>query len=935
MFRRGKASSLLTVLLAIFSMQLLLSIEIATSQTLDSNHRADYSLFGATTYVSGILTDLQFDNSSYISFGSSYAGTDDLDFVDNNESDVDSSPDRGSHSNFAAQQYGPDGNCDTLTEVNTGSNGTLDLYVDALDNVRTGWDRLGGSPYLDTQNHPIDHVRLRDDRAEDIGDFSFQNSEKSLETINSVVLRLYAWKEDVGDRLGVYLWDSSSWDTAYTITRTSVGWTEFDVTARLDTWAKIDGAKIYLNGDTTVSENSRLLADCAVLRVDYDLINYELDLEVQWANATCDMSNAELCIFGGTMGSENICVHVWNGSTWHNLFTDLSSGWNNISVTNYLVSPTFSIRFKGGTETGDTSQDSWEIDCTLLHTWVVPPIANFSYIPKSPYTGETVTFNASDSYDPDGYIVDYCWNFGDGTNATGVTVSHAYSEDGSYTVNLTVTDDEGSSVVASDVLTILNRAPVASFVILPQQLTTDDMIIFNATDSYDPDGTIVNYTWNFGDGNITTTSSSVVTHIYHEYGDLNVTLTVIDNDGYDDSTSQVINVHVYDVAILNATVSQAEVHVGQVVNITVAARNKGTTTESFNVTVFRNETLIGTQLISDLAPDAEMILNFYWNTTGVTPNVRYTIKAEASAVPGETDIVDNTYTYGIVKVKSQDPPPFDWGPIIPYLATVSSAVVAVIVAIAVKKELLGLLLGALGGLSWWKKRKKRKGFEFFDEMTNGGIPDSFSVLISGEPGSGKSMLCQQLTHMFLVRGNSCIYITYDSFPDEVRENMEKLHWNISKYENEGKLMFIDSFSSIAKVTSKEKYSVDQPFSLSDLGITMSQATNERADVPKVFLDSIVPLLTHVAPAKVVEFLQKRSARIKGVEGTFIFSIGKDTIELNLMSRLEEVVDCVIELEVSKGKTVRRMHIKKMRGRKISSKWIRFEIDSKKGIVFLV
>lgn len=116
---------------------------------------------------------------------------------------------------------------------------------------------------------------------------------------------------------------------------------------------------------------------------------------------------------------------------------------------------------------------------------------------------------------------------------------------------------------------------------------------------------------------------------------------------------------------------------------------------------------------------------------------------------------------------------------------------------------------------------------------------------------------------------------------------------------------------------------------------MSQATNEGADGPRVFLDSIVPLLTHVVPSKVVEFLQNRSARIKGVKGTFIFSIGKETIEPNLISRLEEAVDCVIELEVSKGRTVRRMRIKKMRGRKTSSKWIRFEIESAKGIVFLV
>jgi hypothetical protein len=107
--------------------------------------------------------------------------------------------------------------------------------------------------------------------------------------------------------------------------------------------------------------------------------NYELDLEVQWTNVDCNESNAELCIYGGTMASEDIRVDVWDGAAWQNLFTDLSSGWNNISVSTYLTSSTFTIRFKGGTETNDTTQDSWNIDAVILHVWTP---YNYDYVLK-------------------------------------------------------------------------------------------------------------------------------------------------------------------------------------------------------------------------------------------------------------------------------------------------------------------------------------------------------------------------------------------------------------------------------------------------------------------------------------------------------------------------------------------------------------------------
>ena len=75
------------------------------------------------------------------------------------------------------------------------------------------------------------------------------------------------------------------------------------------------------------------------------------------------------------------------------------------------------------------------------------PVAIFSTDPTSGPSPLTVGFDASASYDPDGTVVDYSWDFGDGTSGTGITTTHTFtsSTDRTYTVILTVTDNGGKT----------------------------------------------------------------------------------------------------------------------------------------------------------------------------------------------------------------------------------------------------------------------------------------------------------------------------------------------------------------------------------------------------------------------------------------------------------------------------------------------------------
>ena len=82
-----------------------------------------------------------------------------------------------------------------------------------------------------------------------------------------------------------------------------------------------------------------------------------------------------------------------------------------------------------------------------------PPVANAGP-DKFSYVDEIITFDGSGSYDPDGIIVSYAWTFGDGESGSGEVVTHSYDSVGTYTVSLTVTDDDGATDIDYATVTI-------------------------------------------------------------------------------------------------------------------------------------------------------------------------------------------------------------------------------------------------------------------------------------------------------------------------------------------------------------------------------------------------------------------------------------------------------------------------------------------------
>jgi len=130
--------------------------------------------------------------------------------------------------------------------------------------------------------------------------------------------------------------------------------------------------------------------------------------------------------------------------------------------------------------------------------------------------------------------------------------------------------------------------------------------------------------------------------------------TGVDDDPADNTDTQYITLkEVNDVAVVSVT-APPRGNVNDNVLIDVEVKNKGSFTETFNVTTYYNETAIvlpnGKNYTTvTLAPAESTTILFTWNTTGVSPSF-YTIKAKASKVPGETNLFDNTCVDGTVLV---------------------------------------------------------------------------------------------------------------------------------------------------------------------------------------------------------------------------------------------------------------------------------------------
>ena len=174
-------------------------------------------------------------------------------------------------------------------------------------------------------------------------------------------------------------------------------------------------------------------------------------------------------------------------------------------------------------------------------------------VPGGPYSGVEgggVTFDGSASSDPDGDAITYAWSFGDGTSGTGVRPTHAYADNGSYTVTLTVTDSRGAGGTPATTAASIANVPPTVTTGANQTATAGTAYTFSASFS---DAGVSDTPWvyvvDWGDSTPQTSGStssqaSPITagHTYAALGTDTVRVSVTDKDGGVGSAKAVLTV---------------------------------------------------------------------------------------------------------------------------------------------------------------------------------------------------------------------------------------------------------------------------------------------------------------------------------------------------------------------------------------------------------
>ncbi|KYK38735.1 MAG: hypothetical protein AYK18_16770 [Theionarchaea archaeon DG-70] len=199
------------------------------------------------------------------------------------------------------------------------------------------------------------------------------------------------------------------------------------------------------------------------------------------------------------------------------------------------------------------------------------------------------------------------------------------------------------------------------------------------------------------------------------------------------------------------------------------------------------------------------------------------------------------------------------------------------------------------------------------------LPPGISVLIVGPPGSGKSILSQQLVYQQLKQNKSAIYMGSKSQISAITFRKKFFTWDIGPYVDNDQLTMVE----IKNVTNP-----------TELNINLAQAiTESKKPLSLVVVDSLTVLMVGIDQGKIMKFTEGLAGKLQDQNVTVLLLATPTEETQDFLTKMKSLVSSVIEIRLEEGRIIRRfIRIFKFQDRKHSTQWFPFEITDN-GIQF--
>ncbi len=229
--------------------------------------------------------------------------------------------------------------------------------------------------------------------------------------------------------------------------------------------------------------------------------------------------------------------------------------------------------------------------------------------------------------------------------------------------------------------------------------------------------------------------------------------------------------------------------------------------------------------------------------------------------------------------------------------------------------------------------KLKTGIEGLDALLYGGLPKGRAVLIAGEPGTGKTLLCLQFLLEGLSHGEKAIYITIDEKPEHLLLDAESLGWELGPYLATGQLQILDVTRYFSTAQIDENEGVDVTRITEDIVAFVGEHRASR-----VAIDPVAPLVFSGHGASyVVAYIRRLIFLLESLPDcttllTSYVPVGSDKLSHHGIEEFMASGIILLRLTQLNQKYVRTLRVRKMRGTRVDLSEYSFEILVNRGLV---